>query len=58
MLTIKWTPDGWEDPQIGPMVPFQMHPAAKVCIIDIKKEYIDLSEILQAFHMALAKIQN
>jgi len=31
MLTIKWTPEhGWEDPQIGPLVPFQMHPAAKV----------------------------
>jgi len=31
MLTIKWTPEqGWENPQIGPLVPFQMHPAAKV----------------------------
>jgi branched-chain amino acid aminotransferase len=31
MLTIKWTPEkGWEDPQIGPLVPFQMHPASKV----------------------------
>ena len=34
MLTIKWTPEnGWEDPQIGPLVPFQMHPAAKVYLI-------------------------
>ena len=33
MLTIKWTPEqGWENPQIGPLVPFQMHPAAKVLI--------------------------
>ena len=30
MLTIKWTPDGWEDPHIGPLVNFNMHPAAKV----------------------------
>ena len=33
MLTIKWTPEqGWENPQIGPLVPFQMHPAAKVYV--------------------------
>ena len=32
MLTIKWTLEkGWEDPQIGPLVPFQMHPGSKVC---------------------------
>ena len=31
MLEIKWTAsNGWEDPQIGPVRPFQMHPAAKV----------------------------
>lgn len=31
MLQIKWTAEnGWEDPQIGPLVPFQMHPASKV----------------------------
>ena len=31
MLHIKWTAmNGWEDPQIGPLRPFQMHPAAKV----------------------------
>ena len=32
MLRVKWTAqDGWSDPQIGPLQPFQMHPAAKVC---------------------------
>ena len=31
MLEIKWTAEnGWEDPQIGPLRPFQMHPASKV----------------------------
>jgi len=31
MLKVKWTSDGgWEAPTIGPLVPFQMHPAAKV----------------------------
>ena len=31
MLHIKWTANnGWEDPKIGPVTPFQMHPASKV----------------------------
>lgn len=31
MLRIRWTSDkGWDVPQIGPLQPFQMHPAAKV----------------------------
>ena len=31
MLQIRWTEEhGWEDPEIGPLRPFQMHPAAKV----------------------------
>ena len=31
MLRIKWTSEeGWGVPKIGPLEPFQMHPAAKV----------------------------
>jgi len=31
MLKVKWTSNGgWEAPRIGPLEPFQMHPAAKV----------------------------
>jgi branched-chain amino acid aminotransferase len=33
MLRIKWsTADGWEAPQITPLQPMLMHPAAKVII--------------------------
>jgi len=31
MLKVRWTSEGgWEAPKIGPLEPFQMHPAAKV----------------------------
>ena len=31
ILRVRWSArEGWGDPKIGPMEPFQMHPAAKV----------------------------